>query len=44
MIPRQLELLNFLAYQDPPPLVFEGVHVACLAGENGAGKSSSWMR
>lgn len=40
MIPRQLELLNFLAYQNPPPLVFEGVHVACLAGENGAGKSS----
>lgn len=40
MIPRELELLNFLAYQDPPPLVFEGVHVACLAGENGAGKSS----
>jgi exonuclease SbcC len=40
MIPLELELKNFLAYQSPPPLNFEGVHVACLAGENGAGKSS----
>jgi exonuclease SbcC len=40
MIPLELELKNFLAYQSPPPLNFEGIHVACLAGENGAGKSS----
>ncbi|MEJ2012821.1 MAG: SMC family ATPase [Anaerolineales bacterium] len=40
MIPLELELKNFLAYQSPPALNFEGIHVACLAGENGAGKSS----
>jgi exonuclease SbcC len=40
MIPVELELHNFLAYRDPPLLVLDGVHVACLAGENGAGKSS----
>ena len=40
MIPVELELRNFLAYRDPAPLNFQGIHVACLAGENGAGKSS----
>jgi exonuclease SbcC len=40
MIPVELELHNFLAYRDPPMLILDGVHVACLAGENGAGKSS----
>jgi len=40
MIPVELELRNFLAYRDPAPLKFQGIHVACLAGENGAGKSS----
>jgi exonuclease SbcC len=40
MIPTELELYNFLAYRDPPTLILDGVHVACLAGENGAGKSS----
>ncbi|MCJ7565999.1 MAG: SMC family ATPase [Anaerolineales bacterium] len=40
MIPVELELRNFLAYRDPHPLNFQGIHVACLAGENGAGKSS----
>jgi exonuclease SbcC len=40
MIPVELELHNFLAYRDPPTLILDGVHVACLAGENGAGKSS----
>ncbi len=40
MIPRKLELYNFLPYRDPPPLDFSGIHVACLAGENGAGKSA----
>ena len=40
MIPTRLQLHNFLAYQSPNPLVFEGVHLACLTGQNGAGKSS----
>jgi exonuclease SbcC len=40
MIPIELELHNFLAYRDPGPLHFEGIHVACLVGPNGAGKSS----
>lgn len=40
MIPVSLDLLNFLPYRDPGPLNFSGIHVACLAGENGAGKSS----
>lgn len=40
MIPVRLELLNFLAYRHPDPIDFEGIHVACLCGENGAGKSS----
>ncbi len=40
MIPVRLQLRNFLAYQSPNPLVFEGVHLACLTGQNGAGKSS----
>lgn len=40
MIPVKLELENFLCYRQPAPLDFSGIHVACLAGENGAGKSS----
>ena len=40
MIPVRLELQNFLAYRNPAPLEFEGLHVVCLAGANGAGKSS----
>lgn len=40
MIPLRLEIQNFLAYRAPSPLSFEGIHVGCLAGENGAGKSS----
>lgn len=40
MIPLKLELSNFLPYVSPDPLDFGGLHVACLAGENGAGKSS----
>ena len=40
MIPVKLELHNFLAYRDPDVLSFEGIHVACISGENGAGKSS----
>lgn len=40
MIPLKLEITNFLAYRDPEPLDFSGLHLACLAGSNGAGKSS----
>lgn len=41
MIPIKLSLKNFLCYKDNvPPLSFEGIHLACLVGENGAGKSA----
>src|SRR3954453_11608751 len=41
MIPVKLALRNFLSYTDVhEPLVFEGIHVACLSSENGAGKST----
>ena len=40
MIPIRLEVTNFLAYRNPAPLDFTGIHVAVLTGENGAGKSS----
>jgi DNA repair protein SbcC/Rad50 len=40
MIPVRLELKNFLAYRAPDPLRFDGIHLACLTGANGAGKSS----
>lgn len=40
MIPVELEIVNFLAYRQPGPLRFDGIHVACLIGPNGAGKSS----
>lgn len=40
MVPLRLELKNFLAYRQPAPLDFTGLHVAVLTGENGAGKSS----
>ncbi len=40
MIPVEIEVQGFLAYQDPGPLSFKGIHIACLAGPNGAGKSS----
>ncbi len=40
MIPVKLELYNFLAYCQPEPLDLSGLHLACLAGANGAGKSS----
>ena len=39
MIPLQLTLKNFLSYQDAS-LDFRGLHVACICGANGAGKSS----
>ena len=41
MIPRKLVLRNFMCYRDElPPLDFDGIQIACLSGENGAGKSA----
>jgi exonuclease SbcC len=41
MIPRKLALQNFMCYREGlPPLEFDGMSIACLAGENGAGKSA----
>ncbi len=39
MIPQKLSLTNFMCYRQAE-LNFAGIHVACLAGENGAGKSA----
>ncbi|MCK4242723.1 MAG: SMC family ATPase [Dehalococcoidia bacterium] len=41
MIPIKLALKNFMCYRDNvPPLSFDGIHVACLCGDNGNGKSA----
>lgn len=41
MIPLKLTLKNFLCYRDNvPTLDFSGIHVACLCGPNGNGKSA----
>ncbi|MBT98691.1 MAG: hypothetical protein CL902_08685 [Dehalococcoidia bacterium] len=41
MIPLKLTLSNFLCYrEDVPQLNFSGVHVACICGSNGHGKSA----
>ena len=40
MIPLQLRLHNFMCYRDPDPLDFTGIHLACIAGDNGHGKSA----
>ena len=41
MIPVQLRLKNFMCYRDNvAPLNFSSLHVACLCGDNGSGKSS----
>ncbi len=41
MIPHELVLRNFMCYRgEQHPLQFDGLHVACLSGENGAGKSA----
>ncbi len=40
MLPLRLEIRNFLAYRSPDALRFDGIHLACLTGANGAGKSS----
>ena len=41
MIPYKLRLENFLSYRDnPDPLDFSGMHLVCLVGRNGHGKSA----
>lgn len=41
MIPLQLTVKNFMCYRDNvPTLDFESIHVACLCGDNGHGKSA----
>jgi exonuclease SbcC len=40
MIPVRLTVRDFLSYADPAPIDFSGFEVACLSGENGAGKSA----
>jgi exonuclease SbcC len=40
MIPITLSLSGFLSYQQPVEIDFTGFDLACIAGSNGAGKSS----
>jgi len=40
MIPHTLTISNFLSYRDTSVLDLRGVHLACISGLNGAGKSS----
>ncbi len=41
MIPLKLHVKNFMCYRDGvPALDLEGIHVACLCGDNGHGKSA----
>ncbi|HCQ00137.1 MAG TPA: chromosome segregation protein SMC, partial [Candidatus Latescibacteria bacterium] len=41
MIPVRLSLKNFLSYgEEVPPLDFTPLHVVCLSGDNGHGKSA----
>jgi len=41
MIPVKLSLRNFMCYRDNvPSLSFEGIHTACISGDNGNGKSA----
>ena len=41
MVPLKLTLKNFLCYRgDVPPLDFGDIHLACLSGQNGHGKSA----
>ena len=41
MIPLRLSVRNFMCYRDNvPTLDFQGLHVACLCGDNGHGKSA----
>jgi exonuclease SbcC len=41
MIPVRLAMRNFMPYRDNvPPLYFNGIHTACISGDNGNGKSA----
>jgi DNA repair protein SbcC/Rad50 len=40
MIPRHLRIAGFLSYRDPVELDFNDFDLACISGQNGAGKSS----
>ena len=41
MIPLKLSLRNFMSYRENVPVLdLEGIHVACLCGDNGHGKSA----
>ena len=41
MIPVKLTIRNFMCYrEEPQTLNLTGIHLACLSGENGAGKSA----
>ncbi|HKY55368.1 MAG TPA: SMC family ATPase [Anaerolineales bacterium] len=40
MIPIHLRIAGFLSYRDPVELDFNSFDVACISGQNGAGKSS----
>ncbi|MFH1169516.1 MAG: SMC family ATPase [Chloroflexota bacterium] len=41
MIPVKLTMRNFMCYRGSlPPLHFDGIHLACLSGDNGNGKSA----
>ena len=41
MIPIKLSICNFMCYRDKvPPLYFDGIHTACICGDNGSGKSA----
>src|SRR5215207_7592276 len=40
MLPIHLKLRNFMSYREPAQLDFTSLRIACLAGDNGAGKSA----
>lgn len=40
MIPLHLRIAGFLSYRDPVELGFDSIQLACISGQNGAGKSS----
>ena len=40
MIPLRLQLRNFMCYRQLDSLDFSGIHLACLAEDNGHGKSA----
>ncbi|MCO5189847.1 MAG: SMC family ATPase [Anaerolineae bacterium] len=40
MIPQTLAITNFMSYRQSAELNFAGIHLACISGANGAGKSS----